>query len=56
MLDTLGQTGKTLLAVMDGSYCDCTLVRTVVPGVQWLVRSHKNLIFCHRALTGGRRC
>lgn len=55
VLDTLGQHGKTLLAVMDGSYCNRTLFRTVVPGVHWLARCRKNLTLCHRDTTGGRR-
>jgi hypothetical protein len=54
-LDALGQTAKTLLLVVDGSYCTRLFFRTVLARVEVLARCRKNQRLCRRHTGGGRR-
>jgi hypothetical protein len=54
-LDALGQTAKTLLMVVDGSYCTRRFFREALPRVEVLARCRKNQRLCRRHPGGGRR-
>ncbi|HEY3376495.1 MAG TPA: transposase [Armatimonadota bacterium] len=54
-LDALGQTAKTLLMVVDGSYCTRLFFRAVLLRVEVLARCRKNQRLCRRHTGGGRR-
>jgi hypothetical protein len=54
-LDALGQTAKTLLMVVDGSYCTRLFFRAMLARVEVLARCRKNQRLCLRHVGEGRR-
>ena len=53
--DTAGAANKILLLALDNSFCNRTVFRTVVEGVQLIARARKNAVLCRRAEEGSRR-
>ena len=53
-VDRAGLPDRCLLAVGDGGFCNRTLFRAVLDGVQLLTRTRKDIRLCHRAPAGGQ--
>lgn len=53
--DAAGAANKTLLLALDNSFCNRTVFRTVVQGVELIARARKNAVLCRRAKEGSRR-
>jgi hypothetical protein len=53
--DAAGAANKILLLALDNSFCDRTVFRTVVQGVELIARARKNAVLCRRAEQGSRR-
>jgi len=50
-----GAAAKILLLAVDGSFCNRTVFRAVVQGVELIARARKDLRLCFRAEAGSRR-
>ena len=50
-----GAAHKILLLALDNSFCNRTVFRTVVQGVELIARARKNAVLCRRAEQGSRR-
>jgi len=53
--DAAGAANKILLLALDNSFCNRTVFRTVVKGVELIARARKNAVLCQRAKEGSRR-
>jgi len=53
--DTAGAGKKILLLAVDNSFCNRTVFRPVVKGVELIARARKNAVLCRRAEDGSRR-
>jgi hypothetical protein len=53
--DAAGATNKILLLALDNSFCNRTVFRTLVKGVELIARARKNSVLCRRAEAGSRR-
>jgi hypothetical protein len=53
--DAAGATNKILLLALDNSFCNRTVFRTIVKGVELIARARKNSVLCRRAAAGSRR-
>lgn len=53
--DTAGAAKKILLLAVDNSFCNRTVFRTAVKGVELIARARKNAVLCRRAEGGSRR-
>jgi hypothetical protein len=53
--DMAGAAKKILLLAVDNSFCNRTVFRTPVPGVELIARARKNAGLCRRAKDGSRR-
>lgn len=53
--DQAGAAKKILLLAADNSFCNRTVFRTPVPGVELVARARKNAVLCRRAQDGSRR-
>jgi len=53
--DAAGAANKILLLAVDNSFCNRTVFRTVVKGVELIARARKNAVLCQRAEKGSRR-
>jgi len=53
--DAAGASHKILLLALDNSFCNRTVFRTVVKGVELIARARKNAVLCRRAEEGSRR-
>lgn len=53
--DTAGLQTRTILAVGDGSFCNRTLFRQPIQGVEILARTRRDCRLCFAAPSGGRR-
>jgi hypothetical protein len=54
-VDAAGAAGKILLLAIDNSFCNRTVFRTPVKGVELIARARKNAVLCRRAEGGSRR-
>jgi hypothetical protein len=54
-LDAAGGAAKTVVLAGDGSFCNRTCLRAVVPRTELIVRTRKDAALCHRAAEGSRR-
>jgi hypothetical protein len=54
-LDLSGAALKTLLLAVDGSFCNQTVFRLVLKGVEIIARTRKDAVLCFAAPTGSRR-
>jgi hypothetical protein len=50
-----GAAKKILLLAIDNSFCNRTVFRTPVKGVELIARTRKNAVLCRRAAAGSRR-
>jgi hypothetical protein len=53
--DSAGAAKKILLLAVDNSFCNRTVFRTPVQGVELIARTRKNAVLCRRAKDGSRR-
>jgi hypothetical protein len=53
--DAAGASQKILLLAVDNSFCNRTVFRPVVRGVELIARTRKNAVLCRRAEEGSRR-
>ena len=53
--DTAGAAKKILLLAVDNSFCNRTIFRAAVQGVELIARARKNAVLCRRAEDGSRR-
>jgi hypothetical protein len=53
--DAAGAANKILLLALDNSFCNRTVFRTAVKGVELIARARKNAVLCRRAENGSRR-
>lgn len=53
--DAAGAANKILLLALDNSFCNRTVFRAVVQGVELIARARKNAVLCQRAEEGSRR-
>jgi hypothetical protein len=54
-LDLSGTARKILLLAVDGSFCNQTVFRLVLKGVEIIARARKDAVLCFAAPTGSRR-
>lgn len=54
-LDAAGASDRTMLAVLDGSFCNRTIFREILDRVELLARCRKDAKLCFPAPPGGRR-
>jgi hypothetical protein len=54
-LDAAGCSGKPLLAVCDNSFCNRTLFRAELAGIELIARARRDCKLCRRATSGGQR-
>jgi hypothetical protein len=53
--DAAGAANQILLLALDNSFCNRTVFRTVIQGVELIARARKNAVLCRRAEDGSRR-
>ena len=53
--DAAGAANKILLLALDNSFCNRTVFRPIVKGVELIARARKNSVLCRRAEAGSRR-
>jgi len=54
-IDSAGAAQKILLLAVDNSFCNRTVFRTPVQGVELIARTRKNAVLCRRTQDGSRR-
>jgi hypothetical protein len=55
IIDKYNHEGKKIIFVFDGSYCNKTIMKTKIAGVDFLGRCRRDAVLCFPAPEGGRR-